>query len=155
MAWVQSLPDARRRGRRTRRPVGRRSLGPTCAHAHAIESAFLRGAPNTVLELVEAVDCVERGHLVGVAERWDVEDAVDEVVDTERTGHDGLADVHQLGRRGTEDVNAEDLSRLGVHQELQQARTVSGDLTACELPVAPEAYDVRDFRFGQLALAGP
>jgi hypothetical protein len=62
-----------------------------------------------------------------------VEGGLGEVLDAvgaRRLAHDGLADVDDLGGLLAEAVDAEDLQRLAVEQDLEHADGVAGDLRA-------------------------
>ena len=50
-----------------------------------------------------------------------VQDCVDEIVDRATAAHDRLADVYQFGGVTAEDVYAQDLPGVGMHDQLQHA----------------------------------
>src|SRR6267154_1797276 len=95
---------------------------------------------------------VERGHLVALGEGRVVEDVVDEVVDQAVVRHDRLADVHQLGGAGADDMHPEKPARLAMEQDLQQSRIVAQDGAAGDLAIARDAGLVRHAGGGQLFL---
>src|SRR5262245_56963274 len=67
----------------------------------------------------ELVEPGEGGHLVTLGERRIVEDVVDKISHGARERHHGLPDVHQLSRTLTDDVDAQQLARLLVEEELE------------------------------------
>ena len=90
----------------------------------------------------QLVHHIEGGDLVGLGEGRVVEDGVDQVLHGPTAAHHGLADVHQLGGGGAEDVDAQNLQVLGGHQQLQHAVRVTGDLAAGQF--SPRGTAVRD-----------
>src|SRR5438876_1046751 len=81
----------------------------------------------------EAIQAVQRGHLVGLRERRVVEDVVDEVVDGPAEGEDRLADVHELRGLLADDVDATEPVRGALEEQLQHAGAVADDLAARDL----------------------
>ena len=74
-------------------------------------SVWVRGpVPASGPELVECADFVhhvQRGDLVGLGERWVVEHRIDQILDRSAAPHYRLADVHEFGGVGAEDVDTE------------------------------------------------
>ena len=103
----------------------------------------------------QLVGHVQRGHLVRLGQGRVVEHGVHQVVDGAAAAHDGLADVHQFGGVGAEDVDAEDLAGVGVHDQLQHPVRVAGDLAAGQFAVAGDADLERDGLGGQVGLELP
>src|SRR5438876_991332 len=81
----------------------------------------------------EAIQAVQRGHLVGLRERRVVEDVVDEVVDGPAEGEDRLADMHELRGLLADDVDATEPVRGALEEQLQHAGAVADDLAARDL----------------------
>jgi hypothetical protein len=64
-----------------------------------------------------------------------VEHRVHEVVDCPTASHDGLTDVHKVGRAGAEDVHAQHVSGRRRDQELEHSVRIADDLArAASLP---------------------
>src|SRR5437867_4844612 len=81
----------------------------------------------------QAIEPVQRRHLVRLGEGRIVEDRVHEVVDRPTEGEHRLPDVYQLGRLLADDVHAAQPARLALEQELQHAGAVADDLAARDL----------------------
>ena len=135
-----------RRGHRRRRAAAAPHRGrvarprpPTRLADQALDRAHLVGG-------------VERGDLVGLGEGRVVEHRVDQMVDGAAARHDRLPDVHELGGVRPEDVDAEQLPRVGRDEQLEHAVRVAHDLAASELAVARDADLVGDRRPGEVVL---
>src|SRR6266581_4080513 len=89
---------------------------------------------------IETADAVEGGRFVAFGEGWVIEDRVDEVVNGTAKDHDRLADVDQFRRALAKDVNAEDLARIAMEDELETARGVATNLAPGSLTVICHAY---------------
>src|SRR6185436_15141425 len=87
----------------------------------------------------ELVQAGQRGDLVALGERRIVEDVIDEVAHRTSERHHGLADVYELGRAFADDVDAQDLPRLLMEEQLEPARGVANDLAARDLTVVRHA----------------
>ena len=68
-----------------------------------------------------------------------IENRVDKIIEFAAVGHDGLADVHQLGRAFADHMDAEEFPGLGMKQQLEHADGVADDLAAGDLAVAGDA----------------
>ncbi len=104
----------------------------------------------------QPVQAVERGDSVGLGHRRIIEGRVDEVVQRVALAglrHDGLANVNDFRRARPETVDAQNLQRLAVEQQLEHADGLAGDLGAGEALEAALADFVRhtllsEFAFG-------
>ena len=83
-------------------------------------------------------------------ERRVIEDRVDEVVDVPSEHHDGLADVHEFAGPFADDVDAQDLARFAVEDELEAAGGVGADLAARGFAIESHADFVGDIFVGEL-----
>src|SRR5687767_7910348 len=78
----------------------------------------------------ERGEAVVGGVLVGVGERRVIEDHVDEQIDRAAELDGGLADVHELAGALADHVDADDLARFALDDELGNAVEVAGNLAA-------------------------
>src|SRR5262249_12321647 len=89
--------------------------------ARRLARAEQRRAPvrSARFEDAEAVDPIERRHLVAFGQGRVVEHRIDEIVDLAAARQYRLADVDQLARPFADDVDAEQLPGLAVKNQLQ------------------------------------
>lgn len=92
----------------------------------------------------ELVHGVGGGHLVGLGQGEVVEDGPHQIVHRAARRHEGLADVHDLGRPGAEQMDSEQLAVDRGDQELEDAVGVAQDLSPSEVAVAGEPDLVGD-----------
>src|SRR5260370_40078689 len=90
----------------------------------------LRGA--AALETRELVHAVERRGLVAFGQRRVIENRFDKIVDLAIENQHGLPDVQQLRRAFADDVDAQQLARLAMEDQLEPSGGVAGNLTARE-----------------------
>ncbi len=102
---------------------------------------------------MEAAEAIESGHFVALGQCRIVEDGVDEVVDCAAEGHDGLADVNQLGGAFADDVHAEDLAGVAVEDELESSGGVAANLASSNFAIVGHADFVGNVFAGQLFLS--
>src|SRR5882757_8507409 len=67
----------------------------------------------------EPVDAVIRRRLVTLGERGIVEDRIDEVIERAAEHHNGLADVQELAGAFADDVDAKQMARLAMEDDLE------------------------------------
>src|ERR1039457_7267631 len=89
--------------------------------------------PSSGLVAIETANAIEGGRFVAFSEGWVVEDGVDEVVNGTAQDHDRLADVDKFRCALTNDMNAEDLARVAMENELEAASGIATNLTAGSL----------------------
>ena len=95
---------------------------------------------------------VEGGRFIAFGERGVIEDRIDEVIDLAAEGQHGLPDVHQFAGAVADDVDAQQLPRLAVEQQLEQAGCIADNLAAGDFAVARFANLVLHAVAGQLLL---
>ena len=104
---------------------------------------------------IEASDAVECGGLVALGEGGIVKNCIDEVVNRSAKRHNGLADMNELRSSLADDVNAEDLARVTVEDQLEPASGVPANLSPCSLTIVGHSNFVRDVFVGELFLSFP
>src|SRR6201999_376058 len=105
-----------------------------------------------LIQLGDAVQAVERRHLVALCERRVVEDRVNEVFQPATERHHRLPDVQQFARALTDDMHAENRVVLAVEDELESSCRVTANLPARNLSVVGHAHLVGHILFGKLLL---
>ncbi|EAU65622.1 hypothetical protein STIAU_6500 [Stigmatella aurantiaca DW4/3-1] len=106
----------------------------------------------------QPVEAVEGGHPVGLGHGGVVEGGIDEVVDgvaRPLLGHDRLADVDDLRGVVPQAVDAEDLPRVPVEEQLEHAHRAAGDLRARQALEEGMADLVGHVLMGELLLGAP
>src|SRR5689334_14512725 len=83
--------------------------GPRCLRSRSSSGCAPPSRSSPRSPRSESIEAVERRDLVGLGERWVVEDAVAEVLDGSAVREHGLADVDDLGRTVADRVDAEEL----------------------------------------------
>src|SRR5665213_4327087 len=89
--------------------------------------------------VTQLIQPIERGHLVRFGQRREIEDVVDEEIDCPVEGHDGLANVDQFRRASADGVNAEDLTRGLVDQQLEHSGFVAEELASGQFRILSHA----------------
>ena len=102
------------------------------------------------LVAVQAAEAVKCRGLVALGESGVVEDRVDEVVDGAAQDHHGLADVHQFAGAFADDVDAQNLARVAMEDELEAAGGVAANLAASDFAIEGHADFVGNIFVGEL-----
>src|SRR5260370_33764498 len=110
----------------------------------------LRGA--AALETRELVHAVERRGLVAFGQRRVIESRLANIVDLAIKNQHALPDVQQLRRAFAENVNAQQLARLAMEDELEASGGVAADLAPRDFAIVGQADFVRNVLFGELFL---
>src|SRR3989304_6862446 len=100
----------------------------------------------------EAIYSIEGRRLVTLRQCRVVEDGLHKIIYAAAEGQHRLPDVHELTRALADDVHPQQLARLQMEDELEQAGAVADDLPARDLAVLGFANLVRDAPVGQLFL---
>src|SRR5579863_8143369 len=99
---------------------------------------------------MQAAKPVKRRGLVALREGWVVENGVDKIIDGAAEDHHRLAYVHQFARAFAYDVDAKNLTRVAVKDELQAPGGVAANLTAGGFTIEGHANFVGDIFVGEL-----
>ena len=79
-----------------------------------------------------------------------MKDSIDEIVDFAFQDKYSLANMQQLRRAFTNDVNAKHVERITMKNKLETAGGIAADLTAGNLPVVGHAHFIGHILVGQL-----
>src|SRR2546426_11754753 len=104
------------------------------------------------LRSCQSIDAVEGRRAVTLGEGGVIEDVVDEEVHCSAVSQDCLADVDEFGGAVAEDVDAEQLQRGAMEDELQQPFQIADNLPTRDLLVEGPADLVGNPFLGQLFL---
>src|SRR5665213_1994286 len=83
----------------------------------------------------EPVQPVKRGSLIAFRQGGIIENGIDKIVDRRIQRHHRLANVDQLARAFADDVNAQQLPRVAMEDQLQASGGVAAYLAARNLTI--------------------
>src|SRR5215472_2618965 len=118
-------------------------------------SSIIPGKHAAVLLLVQlgdAVQPIEGGHLVALRQRRIVEDRVHKVLQLTAESHYSLPDVQQLACALADDMHAENQMVLAMEDQLQTSCRIAANLPARNLTVVSHPYLVGHVLFCELFL---
>jgi hypothetical protein len=102
---------------------------------------------------LQPVQAIQSGDPVGLGEGRIVEDRVAEILDRSAKGEDGLSDMDDLRRAVADRVDAQDLRRLGIEENLELPDLRPDHLPLGELGVLRLTHLVGHSLLRQLLLA--